>query len=172
MPEFFEVIRKRRSIRKYSEKDVEDEKINIILEHAILCQTAGNLQSYVIFVVRNKEVKHALAKAALSQMFIAQAPLVFVVCADQNKAASVYGMRGYELYAINDASIVATYIELIACALGLGTCWVGAFDENEVRKILSLPQGVKPVAIIPCGYPAEKPKMPRKRKDMIHFVDE
>ena len=171
MPDFFEIIRKRRSIRKYLPKKVEEEKIKTILEHAILCQSAGNLQSYEIFVVKNTEMKKALAKAALHQMFIAQAPVVFVVCANQERAATYYGKRGYELYAINDASIVATYIELIACALGLASCWVGAFDEKKVREILDLPQGIKPIAIIPCGYPAEQARMPRKRKDVIHFVE-
>ncbi len=171
MPDFFEVVKKRRSVRKYLEKEVEDEKIRKILEYATLCQSAGNLQSYEIFVVKNEEVKHALAKAALNQTFIAQAPVVFVVCANQEKCANYYGERGYELYSINDASIVATYIELVACAFGLGTCWVGAFDEENVKEILDLPEGVKPIAIIPCGYPAEQPRAPRKRKDMIHFVE-
>ncbi|HIQ49585.1 MAG TPA: hypothetical protein EYH56_00145 [Nanoarchaeota archaeon] len=171
MPEFFEVIKKRRSIRKYQNKEVEPEKIETILENVILSQTAGNLQSYVIFVIKNHDIKEALTQAAYGQEFIKQAPIVFVVCADQEKAGSVYGKRGYELYSINDASIVATYIELIACALGLGTCWVGAFDEQEVKQILGLPEGIKPIAIIPCGYPAEQPKMPKKKRDMIYFVE-
>lgn len=171
MPEFFEVIKKRRSIRKYQNKEVEPEKIETIIENAILSQTAGNLQSYVIFVIKSHTIKEALTQAAYGQRFIKQAPIVFVVCADQEKAGSVYGKRGYELYSINDASIVATYIELIACALGLGTCWVGAFDEQQVKQILALPEGIKPIAIIPCGYPAEQPKMPKKKRDMIYFVE-
>ncbi len=171
MPDFFEVVKKRRSIRRYLQKDVEEEKIKTILEHAIVCQSAGNLQSYEIFVIKNKKIKLDLAKAALNQMFIAQAPVVFVVCANQEKAARYYGKRGYELYAINDASIVATHIELIACAIGLASCWVGAFDEERVKEILNLPEGIKPIAIIPCGYPAERPKMPSKRKDMIRIIE-
>lgn len=171
MPDFFEVLKKRRSIRKYLEKEVEEEKINLILDNAILCPSAGNLQSYFIFVVKSNTVKEALVRASHEQEFVRQAPVVFVVCANQKKAASVYGERGYELYSINDASIVATYIELIACALGLGTCWVGAFDEQKVREILALEEGIKPVAIIPCGYPAEEPKMPKKKKNMIYYLD-
>ena len=171
MPDFFEVLRKRRSVRKYLAKPVEEEKIKTILEHAILCESAGNLQSYEIFVVKNERIKQALARAAFEQAFVARAPVVFVVCANQERAASYYGRRGYELYAINDASIVAAHIELAACALGLATCWVGAFDEERVRKILNLPEGIKPVAIIPCGYPGERPKMPRKRRDVVHFVE-
>lgn len=171
MPEFFYVIKKRRSIRKYQDKEVEDEKINIIIENAIFSQSAGNLQSYVIYVIKSQTVREELVKAAYGQKFIKEAPVVFVVCADQERAGEFYGERGYELYSINDASIVATYIELIACALDLGTCWVGAFDEQQVKQILDLPEGIKPIAIIPCGYPAEQPKMPKKRKDMIYFVE-
>ncbi len=171
MPEFLDVIKKRRSIRKFQDKPVEEEKIETILENAILAQSAGNLQSYFIYVVKDKTVKESLTEAAYGQSFIKQAPVVFVVCADQEKAGKYYGERGYELYSINDASIVATYIELVACALDLGTCWVGAFDEEIVRKILALPEGVRPIAIIPCGYPAEKPRMPAKRSDVIQVIE-
>jgi nitroreductase len=171
MPDFFEVVARRRSVRQFLDKEVEEEKIKTILDYAILCQTAGNLQSYEIFVVRDSKTREKLARAALSQMWVASAPIVFVVCANQKRAGTYYGKRGYELYAINDASIVATYIELLACALGLGSCWVGAFDEGEVRNILNLPEGIKPIAIIPVGYPAEKPRKPAKRKDVIHWVD-
>jgi len=169
--EFFEVVRRRRSVRKYEGREVEEEKIKTILEHTILCQTAGNLQSYRIYVVKRKEVIEKLAVTAYGQMFIAQAPVVFVVTADREKAYRVYGRRGYELYAVNDASIVATYIELCACALGLATCWVGAFDEEAVRKILGIEsEHEKPIAIIPCGYPAEKPVKPEKRRDVIKWI--
>lgn len=154
--EFFEVLRKRQSIRKFSERNIEDEKIKKIIDVAHRAPSAGNLQSYEIVIIKKQEKKQMLAEAALGQSFISEAPVVFVVCANE-KRSSPYGKRGKELYCINDASIAAAYIELAAAALGLGSVWVGAFDDEAVRKIINALQWIKPIAIIPIGYAAEKP---------------
>ncbi len=166
--EFFETVKKRQSIRKFKDREVEEEEIRKILECAISSPSAGNLQSYEIVIVRNEKRKAQLAEAAFGQDFISEAPVVFVVCANEKRSARVYEKRGKELYCINDASIAAVYIELACAALGLGSVWVGAFDDYSVRKIINAPLHVRPIAIIPIGYAAEKPFRTPRRKDVIH----
>ncbi len=166
--EFFEVVRKRQSIRKFKEKEVEEEKIRKIIDAAISAPSAGNLQAYEIIIIKSQEKKEQLAEAALGQKFIAEASVVFVVCANENRSARIYGKRGKELYCINDASIAAAYVELAATALGLGSVWVGAFDDISIRKIINAPPHVRPIAIIPVGYAAEKPFRTKRRKEMIY----
>lgn len=168
--EFFEVVKKRHSTRAYKDKKVEEEKLQKILEAANSAPSAGNLQAYDVFLVRDKEKKKALARAALNQDFIAEAPVVLVFCANPERSWR-YGERGRTLYSIQDATIAAAYAQLAATALGLSTVWIGAFDENEVLEILGNPK-VKPVAIIPIGYPAEEPEITsrRKLKDLVHEV--
>ncbi len=167
---FFETVSRRRSIRSFQLKPVEDEKIFKILETVNLAPSAGNLQAYEIVLVRDEERKKALAEAAWAQWFIAEAPVVFVVCANKRRSAVRYGSRGENLYSINDASIAAAYLELAAAALGLGSCWVGAFRDEMVSKVIEAPSHIRPIAIIPVGYPAESPIRPRRRgfKDFLH----
>jgi nitroreductase len=167
--EFFDVVDKRKSIRSFKRREIEDEKIQKILETANSAPSAGNLQSYDIVLVRDEKTKSLLVSAAYGQSFIKEAPIVFVICANEERSEH-YGERGRELYCINDASIAAAYIELSATALDLGSVWVGAFDEDEVREIISAPDYVKPIAIIPIGYTNEKPKRHGRRKlsDLVH----
>jgi len=106
--------------------------------------------------VRNPETKRLIAEAALEQMFIATAPVVIVVCANYPRSMRIYGDRG-KLYAEQDATAAVENILLAAHALGLGAVWVGAFHENAIARILELPNYVRPIAIIPVGWPAEKP---------------
>jgi len=167
----FEAIKGRRSIRAYKETDVPDEIIEKLIEAARWAPSAGNIQPWEFVIVRNPETKRRLAEAALGQTFIEEAPVVIVVCADERRSASGYGARGRTLYCIQDTAAAIQNIHLAAYALGLGTCWVGAFKEEEARKILEIPEGVRPVAIIPVGYPAESPP-PRSRrplKQIIHY---
>lgn len=163
--DIFEVIKKRRSIRKYKPNPIPEKHLKIILEAAIWAPSAGNLQPWEFILVRSHEKKHELAKAALNQSFIAEAPVVIVVCANVMRTASVYGERGAKLYCIQDTAAAIQNILLAACALGYGTCWVGAFMDDEVKRILNIPNGVKPVAIIPIGVPGESPR-PRRRRPL------
>ena len=108
-------------------------------------------------------------KAALDQEEVAQAPLVIISCADPEQSASKYGTRGRELYAIQDATIATQNIWLAATAMGLGTVWVGAFNEKKVAKLLDLPSTMRPIASLPIGYPAESPSPPARRSiNKIH----
>lgn len=166
--DFFEVIEKRRSVRAYLSRDVEEDKLKKVLDAALQAPSAGNLQAYRIFLTKNPEMRERLAEASFGQQFVAEAPVVLVFCALPEKSSARYGKRGAELYCIQDATIAASYAQLAATALGLATCWVGAFDDDAVKKILALKKE-RPVAILPLGYAAETPRKP-KREDFNSII--
>ena len=159
----FEAIKTRRSIRAFTQEEISEEEVERILDAARQAPSAGNIQPWIFVVVRRSDMKRRLSKAALNQFFIEEAPVVIVVCADQERSGRGYGSRGVNLYCIQDTAAATQNILLAAHALGLGACWVGAFDEEEVRLILRAPRKVRPVAIIPIGHPAEKPRTIFKR---------
>ncbi|MBC7131114.1 nitroreductase family protein [Candidatus Bathyarchaeota archaeon] len=169
--EVFEAIKGRRSVRSFRETPVSDDIVKQLIDAARWAPSAGNIQPWEFIIVRKPEIKHRLAEAALGQFFIEEAPVVIVVCANELRSAQGYGMRGRTLYCIQDTAAATQNIHLAAYSMGLGTCWVGAFREEEVRHILGIPQGIRPVAIIPVGYPAEKPIYPGRRplESIIHY---
>jgi nitroreductase len=168
--DFFDVVAARKSVRAFMEGNAEEEKLRRILETANQAPSAGNLQAYEIFVLRKAADRRALARAALGQEFVASAPVSLVFCANPGRAVPRYGQRGARLYALQDATIACTYAMLAATALGMATVWVGAFHDDEVRRAIRGPQDVLPVAILPIGYPAEKPERTSRRPlgDLIH----
>jgi len=156
--DFWEVIEARRSVRWFdTQQEVPQQMIKQMLRAAILAPSAGNCQPWRFVVVRRPEVREALAIAAWGQSFVAQAPLVIVVCAEPQRSASRYGQRGVELYCLQDTAAATEHILLAATTLGLGSCWVGAFDEQAAARALNLPAGLRPVALIPVGFPAREP---------------
>ncbi len=173
MWDFFETVRHRHSVRKYmSEVAVEREKLNAILEMACAAPSAGDLQSYKIFVVEDEQKRRALSNAAENQDFIAKAPVCLVFCADSVRSSEVYGDRGKNLYAVQDATIAASYAQLAVVAAGMGSTWVGHFDETAVSDIVGNDHGSIPVALLSLGYPAELPEQkPRRRmEDIISYL--
>lgn len=160
--EFFETIVKRCSIRAFKKEPVEEWKINRLLEVANLAPSAGDLQAYEIIIVKDDERKRRLSEAALGQDFIAEAPVVFVFLSNPRRSARRYGKRGIEIYCLQDATIAAAYLQLAATALGLGSVWVGAFYDDEVSECVNAGE-LKPVAIIPVGYPDEEPIITPRR---------
>jgi nitroreductase len=156
LKECLRLLYERVSIRKYLSKDVPDELIIELLKAGNAAPSAGNLQARDFVVVKDPKTKRKIAEAALEQMFIATAPVVIVVCANYPRSMRIYGDRG-KLYAEQDATAAIENILLAAHALGLGAVWVGAFYESAISKILKLPDYAKPVAIVPVGWPAEKP---------------
>ena len=161
--EFFEVIDRRRSVRAYAKAGVAPGQLETILATARLAPSAGDLQAYQIAIVEKREKKEALAAAAFAQAFIAEAPVVLAFCANPALSEGKYGRRGALLYCIQDATLAACYAQLATTALGLASCWVGAFDEARVVAALGLPAGVRPVAIMPIGYAAESPDRTARR---------
>ena len=147
-----EAIQKRYSVRSFSDKKLSSDIISEIIKYAHLAPSAGNLQARDFIIVDDIEIKKELSRAASDQEFIVEAPVNVVVCANLNRI-SPYGGRGKELYCIQDSAAAVEHILLLAVDNGLGACWVGAFNENEASKILNLPLHVRPVAIIPIGYP-------------------
>ena len=165
-------IMERRSIRSYTSDDVPQRLVDEALELASWAPSAGNLQSRDFMVIRNQQTKDDLVVAALGQDFIAQAPVVIVAVANLERVAH-YGDRGRELYAIQDAAAAIQNLMLALHERGLGTVWVGAFDEKEAGRALGLPEHARPVAILPVGYPAERPE-PREhlpKKEYIHHEE-
>lgn len=168
--DILETIKTRRSIRKYQNKEVKTETVEKLIEAAGWAPSAGNIQPWEFTIVKDQNIKQKLADAAYGQSFIEEAPIVIVVCADENRIAEGYGDRGKTLYCIQDTAAAIQNIHLTAHSLGLGTCWVGAFSEGEAREILHVPEGIRPVAMIPVGYPAESPQARHRRplKDIVH----
>lgn len=163
-----DIIKTRRSIRRFSPQSVTDTQVHTLLEAARWAPSAGNVQPWHFFVVRDDKIKTELAKAALFQEFVARAAVDIVVTADLREAESSYFKRGVELYCIQDTAAAIQNILLTAHSMGLGACWVGAFDELAVRRILNLESHLRPVAIVAIGYPADKPSTPpRKPIDRI-----
>ena len=142
-------------------KSVEEEKIRLVLEAGRLAPSAKNLQEWRFIIVKNPEVRRRLAFAANGQMFIGEAPVVIVACAVTDEYVMSCGQLCYPI----DVAIALDHISLAAVELGLGTCWIGAFDESKVKEILRIPKEVRVVQLMPIGYPAyeimkEKNRLP------------
>jgi len=153
----FDAITARRSVRRFEKKPVDDNLIGVMLYMATQAPSAGNTQDWNFVVVKDEEQKNKLAKAALRQGLLSEAPVVIVVCSDLEKISIKFGKRGETLYSAQNTAAAIQNMLLSATALGLGTCWVGSFDEEEVKAILELPDNIRPVAMIPVGYAAETP---------------
>ncbi len=170
--EFMDLIRFRRSVRAFKPEEISQDHLKQILESARLAPSAGNLQAYEIYVVRQEKKRKELSRAAYGQDFIASAPVALVFCAHPALSAPRYGSRGQKLYAIQDATIACTFAMLAVYDLGLATVWVGSFDDQEVQEVIGAPDGHIPVAILPIGYAAETPE-PRARRllsDLVHVI--
>lgn len=161
--EFEGVLKARRSVRKFKDEEIPNKKIRKVLELANSAPSAGNLQAFRVVVVKDKNIREGLSGAALGQISVADAPVNLVICAVPEESAVKYGDRGRELYSIQDATIFAAYIQLAIASLGLSSVWVGAFNEEEVAGVLELEENIKPVAIVPIGYPAEEPGKTRRK---------
>jgi nitroreductase len=170
--EFFDVIKNRHSIRTFSDQPVEDEKLKQILETANLAPSAGNLQAYEIYVVTDAKKRDGLSCAALAQEYVAVAPVALVFCTHPELTEGRYTERGTRLYTVQDATIACSFAMLAATNLGLGSVWVGTFDEKVVRLVIGAPDSQVPVVILAIGYAAEFPEQhPRRPLDQLaHWV--
>ncbi len=160
-----EAIQNRFSVRSYQDKPVEEEKLLRVLEAARLAPSAGNRQEWRFVVVRDAETRRALMDAANGQAFIAQAPVVIAACAQGERHVMTCGQLSYPI----DVAIALEHIALAATEEGLGTCWVGAFKEDQVKRILGLPADVRVVELMPLGYPATSPG-PKRRLALEEIV--
>ena len=161
-----QAIRTRRSIRAYKKKKLPDEVLYTILESARWAPSAGNLQPWRIIVVESQPVKEMLADASDEQGFIAKAPVVLVVCSDTTACKKEYEGLG-EKFCTQSTATAIQNILVTAHSLGVGAAWVGSFAEAKIRKELKIPDSVTIDAIIPLGYPDEKPI----RKSTVEMAD-
>ena len=157
----FEAIKKRRSVRSFLDKPIEDEKLTAVLEAGRLAPSAGNRQECRFVVVEDRDVRRRIAVAANGQSFVGEAPVVIVACAVTNGHVMSCGQPCYPI----DIAIALDHISLAAVEYGLGTCWIGAFNEEKVKEILGIPEEVRVVELMPIGYPAfqtvkEKNRLP------------
>jgi len=161
MSEILNIIKNRRSVRKFENEEIPKQTIERLKEALIWAPSAGNLQSRKFYFVFNQKIKEKLINAAMNQDFIAEAPLVIVACADE-QIERRYGKHGKEIHMICDVAVSVQNLMLLAYSEELGSVWIGAFDENQVKEILDLSVNLKPIAIIPVGYPAETPLPPQR----------
>lgn len=161
----FEAVSKRRSIRKYKEIEVEDEKLQNILEVARIAPSAANRQEWKFIIVKDKESREKLVEAANGQSFVAEAPVTIVACSTESERVMPCGQFAYTV----DLSIAVSFMILEATELGLGTCWLGAYDEEKVRNILQIPERIRVPAMFTLGYADESPHQ-RPRKHISEII--
>jgi nitroreductase len=168
--DLYESIKKRRSIRSFLDKEVEFEKIGNILDAARLAPSAGNLQDWKFILVYKKETREQIAALCPKQEWVAHAPVIIVVCSEIEQDREYYGERGEQLYAIQNAAAATENLLLAATAEGLGSCWVGAFNEPDLKKLLGIPGSARPLTVIGLGYyEGLVDELPRKRLEDITF---
>ncbi len=166
--EFLKAVESRRSIRKYKPEGIGKENLKKILDAARFAPSAKNIQPYRFILVDDRETLSRLAIACRNQTFIGEAPLVIVACANPSAAYNTLGGSGNSAYL--DTAIAMEHLVLAAADLGLGTCWIGAFSEGDVKKVLGVPADWRVVALTPLGKPAEKPAArPKKSVKELFF---
>ncbi len=162
----FEAVKNRRSIRSYTGKPVEAEKLLQVLEAARLSPSAVNYQPWNIVVVKDKAAKERLSKAYPPEWF-SKAPVIIVVCVDPRRA---WCRSDGEEFWKADAAIAMQNMVLVAYELGLGTCWICAFNEKKAKAALGIPDDIRAVAMTPLGYPAEEKGQVTDRKTLNEIV--
>lgn len=167
----FEAIKERRSVRAYAKKEVSEKDVEKLIHAARWAPSAGNIQPWEFIIVTDAKMRQRLGETALQQTFIKEAPVIIVVCANEVRSSRDYGSRGAKLYCLQDTAAATQNMLLAAHALKLGACWIGAFNEEKVRRIMNIPDSVRPVAIVPVGHPAEKPRAPPRRsiRENVHY---
>jgi len=160
--ETLDCIKARKSVRKFSSKEISQPVLYSIFESATYAPSAGNTQNTRFIVIEDEETKKLIAGAALEQEFIADAPVVVVVCSVNEGLKREYDERGEKLYSHQGAAAAIENMLLAATDLGVGSCWIGAFTEAEIRMALRIPDDISVEAIIPLGYSEDDERRPHK----------
>lgn len=158
--EVFDAIKNRKSIRKYKPEKISKEKIDILIEAGRLAPTAANKQNFKLIIVDNEDIKKRLIVACNNQKFVGTASHVIAGTTDPDWKWNQV-----------DLAIVFEHIVLEAFELGFGTCWIGAFNEKEVKKILEIPANIKVVALLAIGFPDETPEQSSRKmvEDIVSY---
>ena len=163
--DFLELTKKRYSVRAYKPDPIEDDKLQKVLEAARLAPTARNLQPFQFIVIHTKGKETELRRIYSDSWFV-QAPIVICACGIPSQS---WVRSDGKNYCEVDATIAMDHLILAAADLGLGTCWIGAFNPDAAREVLSLPDDVEPIAFTPLGYPNDQPG-DKSRKSMNELV--
>jgi len=155
--DFKEVIEKRYSMRQFQSTQVPEKIIREIIDLSKLAPSAGNLQSYKVVTSYEKITN-------------IEAPINLVICADPKRSATRYGERGRSLYALQDATIFAAYLQLAIVNAGLASVWVGTFKENRIKNLLKIPENLKPIAVISLGYPIGEKSGKKRRRNYEEII--
>ena len=162
----FEAVLKRKSVRAFQDKEVPEDTISRLLEAARLAPSASNRQEWRFVVVRDATLRKRLADAAKGQKFVGEAPVVLACCAETDDHVMPCGHPSYPI----DVAIAIDHVTLCATAEGLGTCWIGAFDEPQVKEILGIPPHIRVVELLPLGYPRHVSPVAKNRLPLDDIV--
>ena len=171
--EVLDAILSRRSIRKYMDVPVEREKIGRILEAGKAAPSAGNIQNWKFLLIEQADKRQKIAEACLQQWWMAKAASIIIIVTEPDKVRQFYGIRGERLYSVQNAAAAAMCMLLQAHELGLGSCWVGAFDEAKLKTLCSIPDQARPQIVLTIGYPDENPPPPPEfgMEEVMFFRD-
>jgi nitroreductase len=164
--DIYEAIALRKSVRAFTDQAVPEDVLTRLLEAARLAASASNRQEWRYIVLRKPETREAISEAAFGQLHVKQAPVVLVCCAETDGHVMPNNQVGYSL----DVAIATTHITLCAAAEGLGTCWIGAFSEEQVKEVLSIPPQIRVVALMPLGYPVDPGPVEKTRLPLDAIV--
>jgi len=163
-------IKERRSIRNYLDKDVKLEVISDILEAGSYAPSSGNLQNWRFIVVKDKDKIDKISDACLDQNWMKRAPVHIVICNDNEGIKKMYGKKG-DRYSVQNCAAAIQNIMLVAYDKGLGSCWVGAYNGDKIRRILDIPENILIEAVVTLGYPAEKPGLRDGKQSRRRFLE-
>ena len=161
-----DAIKTRKSVRTFLPTPIEDEKLNAVLEAARLAPSAANRQEWRFVIARQRETRKKLAAAAGGQEFVGDAPVVIVACAETDGHVMRCGQPCYPI----DVAIALDHMSLAAVDLGLGSCWIGLFDEKKVKEILHIPNKIRVVELMPLGYPSDPSAVAKDRLPLNRIV--
>ena len=161
-----EAIKLRKSVRSFEDRPVEEAELKTVLEAARLAPSASNRQEWRFVVVRDEKMRKQLAAAASDQTFVGEAPVVIACCAETDNHRMKCGQLCYPI----DVAIAIDHMTLAAVELGLGTCWIGAFDEGRVKQLLGIPDEIRVVELLSMGYPKEPSAKAKTRKPLERIV--
>ena len=160
-----EAIENRYSVRAYKPDHIEEEKLELVLDAARLAPSSRNSQAWKFIVVKDPQLKTAMIEAAHNQKFVGEAPVIIVGVTLEPEHIMRCGVPAGAV----DLAIAIDHITLQAVELGLGTCWIGSFYQDKVRKLLQIPQKYKVISLTPLGYPADKPGL-KSRKSLDEII--
>ena len=162
-----ETIRNRGTIRRYLDQPITQENLVKIMESARLSQSAANRQPWQFIIVTDSSMKRNLSKASRNQESVSTAAAVIVCLANPSEAAKVGPFEGFLI----DGSISIENMALTSWELGIGSCWIGAYDEAAVKELLEVPEPIRVISLLTLGYPNEKPRVKNRKilADILHY---